>query len=163
MEIDLVREETIVLFAILFILIGLTAPIVYINLAPEERFVDVHNFDASDTYVGAEKHNVCFERTVNRPSDADITIELILLRDDGSIVEEDSFEVDAYYQQGRRDVTIPRQIRDDEMNAGEYRYVHSVELSYYNGLATKSFTFVSDEFVVHETKEQLQKENSTKC
>jgi hypothetical protein len=163
LKISLPRGETAILFAILFILIGFVAPIAYVSVAPQSHFVEVHDFDASDTYNGADEHNVCFERTVHKPTDVDITIELVLLRADGSVVEEDSFEIDAYYQQGRERVIIPRQLRSDSISAGEYRYVHSVELVYYNGRATKQFTFTSDKFTVHENKSQFEKANTEMC
>lgn len=163
MEIDLPRGETALLFAILFITGGFVAPIAYVSVAPDSQFVEVHNFEAADTYVGAEEHNVCFERTVHKPSDAQITIELILLRDDGSIVEEDSFTIDAYYQEGREEVIIKRELRANSLDPGEYRYVHSVELSYYNNRATKHLTFTSEPFSVYESEEKLNQAENTSC
>lgn len=163
MEIDLPRRETAVLFAILFILIGLVAPIAYVNAAPDSHFVEVHDFHAADTYTSADEHNVCFNRTVHEPSDADITIELVLLRDDGSIVEEDSFEIDAYYQKGQENVIIKRELRANSIEPGEYRYIHSVTLEYYNGQATKQFTFISDKFTVYESQKKLEQANTTGC
>lgn len=164
MKIDLPRGETAILFAILFIIIGFSAPIGYVAVAPDSQFVEVHSFEAADTYVGAEEHDVCFERTVHRPSDAQITVELKLIRDDGAIVEEDSFTVDAYFQQGRDTVIIKRQIRAESLEPGEYRYVHSVQLAYYDNRAVKDFEFTSKPFTVYESQSKLAAEsNSTGC
>lgn len=163
MKIDLPQAQTAILFAILFVVIGLAAPFLYVSIAPNSHFVEVHDFDAADTHVGAEEHNVCFERTVHKPSDADITIELVLLRDDGAIIEEDSFEVDAYYQEGREEVIITRELRTNSLEPGEYRYVHSVELNYYDGHVSKQFRFTSDSFMVHESEQALNQSGGTSC
>ena len=158
------KLQAAALMAILFILIGYMAPIVYVDVAPESSFVEVERFDAEDTYVGAENHEVCFDRTVHKPSDAELTVELRLLRADGTLVEADSFTIDAFYQEGDEDVRIQRDLRDSEkLEPGRYSYLHAVELSYFGGKATKEFTFISDEFRVYESKEKLEQANNTSC
>jgi hypothetical protein len=85
------------------------------------------------------------------------------LRDDGSIVEEDSFTIDAYYQEGREKIIIKRELRANSLDPGEYRYVHSVELSYYNNRAIKDFTFTSEPFTVYESEGKLKLSGNTSC
>lgn len=163
MNIDLPQSETIALFSILFVLLGILIPIGYLSIAPDSQFVDVHNFDAEDTYVGAEEHTVCFDRTVGEPSDADITVELFLIKENGVIVEEDSFEVDAYLQQGRQKIEVIRQLRANSLEPGDYQYAHAVTLMYYNGFAERQFRFVSDEFTIYEKEKQIPNNTNSTC
>jgi hypothetical protein len=162
MKLSVQTLQTITLFAILFILIGLFAPMVYVQVSPANSFLDVHSFTADDTHVGADEHNIYLDRTVTRPAEGDVTIELKLLRDDGAIVEEDSFSVDAYFQKGRQQIVIPRKIQDDvTLEPGTYKYVNAVELTYYGGLITKNIIYESEEFHIYENKTALT--NSTKA
>ena len=164
MDINLPRGETAILFSILFVTVGFISPIVYVTVAPDNQFVEVHEFDATDTHVGADNHNICFDRTVHRPSNVDIVVEMMLLREDGTIVEQDSFEIDAYYQQGREEVIINRNIRDNnDLQSGTYRYVHSVELNYYGNRVAKGLTFTSERFTVYESEEKLKANGETTC
>ncbi len=146
----------ITLFVTLFIIIGTFAPALAFTYMPQSSFVEVHSFDVQDTYEGDDSHNVCFNRTVHRPSNADINIELRLIKEDGTIVEEDSFGVDAYYQRGTQDIIIDRQIRTNSLESGEYKYIHAVDLGYYNGWVTKQFVFESEKFHVYDNKEAYQ-------
>lgn len=156
MLISIQERQTIALFAILFILIGTVAPIVYTQVAPESQFVEVHSFTVEDTHVQAEEHNIHLDRTVYRPAEADITVEMILLRDDDVIVEEDSFEIDAYYQEGRKKLIIPRKIKDStSIEVGTYQYVDTVTLSYHNGMVERTFVHRSDTFTVYENKSNV--------
>ena len=149
------RIVLILLFVVTFVAIGWLAPVMYVNAMPASHFVDVHNFTASDTYTGAESHEVCFNRTVKRPDNAVITIELLMVDDDGSIVEKDSFKRDAYLQEGQREVAIQRDLQWRYLEAGTYRYVNVISVAYYDGRAVKDITFESDEFTVHENESQL--------
>ena len=158
------RLQAMAIVAILFILIGYMAPIFYVGVAPDSSFVEVERFDAADTYVGADYHEVCFDRTVHKPADADLTVELRLLKEDGTLVEADSFKIDAFYQEGSEDVRIQRNLEDSEqLQPGTYSYLHAVELSYYDDRAAKEFTFVSDKFEIHESEEALEQANNTDC
>lgn len=156
MEINLSKVQTITLFVIAFLVIGYAAPIVFVAFSPEDRFVDVHSFQAADTYTDAETHNVCFNRTVNRPTDVDITVEVILLQENVT-VEKSSYEVDAYYQKSSEPIIIERQLPDN-LEAGTYQYVHNVEASYFVNNVEKNIQFRSDSFTVHENRSQLDAE-----
>lgn len=151
----------ITLFITLFIIIGTFAPALAYTYMPQSSFVEVHEFGVQDTYNGDDSHNVCFNRTVHRPADADINIELRLIKEDGTVVEEDSFEVDAYYQSGTQDLIIDRELRANSLESGEYKYVHAVDLDYYNGWVTKHFLFESEPFHVYENKEDYEQYGDT--
>lgn len=151
---------TIAVFTLLFISIGWAAPIMYVSTAPDGHFIEMHSFEVEDTHVDADSHEICFNRTVHRPSEADITVEMLMVREDGAIVEKDSFEVDAYYQKGTNEVIVTREIRTDNLEPGTYQYIESSELHYYDGRATKTITFKSEKFRVYESKEDV-KENGT--
>jgi hypothetical protein len=156
MNLSIKRGETIALFAILFVLLGVLVPMAYIQVAPESQFIEVHNFTADDTHVQAEEHNVYFNRTVKRPAEATVLIEMKLIREDGSIVEEDSFDVDAYYQKGQEKIIIPRKIRErTSLEPGTYRYVDAVTLTYYNGLVERTFVHKSNNFTVYENESDV--------
>lgn len=156
MKINLNTAQTITLFVIAFLVIGYVAPIVFVSFSPKERFVDVHSFQAADTHVDAETHNICFNRTVNRPTDVDITVEVILLQDNATI-EKSSYEVDAYYQESSEPIIIERQLPDN-LEEGEYQYVHNVEASYFANNVEKNIQFRSEPFTVHENRSQLDTE-----
>lgn len=149
------RTQTILLFSILFILIGTVAPVAYFQLAPQEQFIEVHEFSVEDTHSEANSHNIYFDRTVKRPANAEVTVEMILLKEDGTQVEQDSFTVDTYYQQGDDDIVVNREIRLDRVEPGEYKYIHSVDFNYYNGRATRNFVFESETFTVYENKSDI--------
>lgn len=157
------RIVVILLFAITFTLAGTFAPVMYVSIAPDSNFIEMHRFDVEDTHVEADSHEICFNRTVHNPSDADITVEMLMLKDDGSIVEKDSFEVDAYYQQGTEEVVVTREIRTDNLEPGTYQYIQSSKLHYYNGRATKEFEFTSEEFTVYESEKDVAENGTGEC
>lgn len=146
---------TILLFIVLFMSIGWMAPVLHTTYAPEDNFVEMHSFEVQDTHVDADSHNLCLNRTVHRPADADITVEMLLVKDDGTIIEQDSFSVDAYYQKGSDRIIVPRAIRADNLQPGEYRYIESTKLSYYDSRANKEIDFTSEEFRVYESADQI--------
>ena len=154
---------TVAIFVILFMSIGLTAPIMYVSIAPDNHFIEMHSFEVENTHVDADSHEICFNRTVHRPSNADITVEMLMLRDGGVIVEKDSFEVDAYYQRGTEEVIVTREIRTDNLEPGTYKYIQSSELQYYDGRATKEFIFESEKFTVYESKEDVKENKTAGC
>jgi hypothetical protein len=162
MEIKLKKLQVIALFMVVFVVVGYTAPILHLTYSPEDNFVEEHSFTASDTYVNAESHTLCFNRTVHRPTDAEITVERILIKDDGSIIEEQSFVVQAYYQKGQQEVIITRDI-DERLTAGEYKYIESVELTYYNGQVKKRLTFETDNFKVYESQKKFLNASDPDC
>lgn len=151
------------LFTLLFVSIGWAAPVMYVSVAPDSHFIEMHNFEVENTHVDADSHKICFNRTVHRPSDADITIEMLMVRGDGIIIEKDSFEVDAYYQGGSQKVIVTREIRTNNLEPGTYRYIESSELHYYDGRATKKITFESEEFTVYESKKDVTENGINEC
>ncbi len=155
MNISVGRTQTILLFSILFILVGTVAPIAYVQLAPQDEFIEVHEFSVEDTHTEADSHSIYFDRTVKRPSNAEITVEMILLKEDGTQIEQDTFTVDAYYQQGSGDIIVNREIRLDSVEPGKYKYIHSVDFRYYGGLSTRNFVFESETFTVYENESDI--------
>lgn len=161
-----INKQTLLIigvFTLLFISIGWIAPVMYMSVAPDSHFIEMHSFEVEDTHVGADSHEICFNRTVHRPSYADITVEMLMVRDDGVIVEKDSFEIDAYYQSGTEEIIVTREIRTDNLKPGTYRYIESSELHYYNGRATKELTFESEEFTVYESEEAVIENGTGGC
>lgn len=147
------------LFILTFVVIGTVAPIAYLSIAPDDHFVDIDSFEATDTYSSADSHTVCFDRNVKKQSDADITIELLLLRADGEVIEVDSFDVDALLQEGDETVLVEREIQK-RLEPGTYKYIHALKLDYANGWISKEFTFESNNFTVYDSENDY-KQNST--
>lgn len=163
LELNIHTAKIILLCITLFVTIGTLAPALAMTYMPQSSFIEVHEFEPGDTYTGDESHNICLNRTVKRPATADINIELRVVKDDGTLIEKDSFEIDAYYQEGQEKIIINREIRDDSLEPGRYTYLETVSLNYYNGWIEKDFTFVSEEFVVYPDGQAYQKYGETVC
>lgn len=147
----------------LFVVIGTLAPALAISYMPQSSFIEVNEFSATDTYTTADSHKVCFNRTVKRPATADLNIELRLVKDDGTLIEQDSFEINAYYQEGQELVIIDREIRAENLEPGQYSYLETVSLHYQNGWVKKDLTFTSEEFVVYPDKDSYEKYGQKGC
>lgn len=155
--------KLILLCVTLFVLIGTISPALAMTYMPQSQFIEVHEFEPTDTYTTDESHKVCLNRTVKRPATADVNIELRLIKDDGTVIEEDSFEIDAYYQKGQKNIIIDRELRAESLEPGRYTYLETVTLNYYNGWVEKDFTFTSEEFTVYPSEQSYDKYGETPC
>lgn len=138
----------VLLFAMSFALIGWTAPVLYATHAPNDRFIEVHNFEAQDTTVANDRHYICFDRTVYQPTPATIYMELYLTNGDRRTqLEVDSDRMSRYFQEGKHRVVTPVELPQN-VKPGEYRYLLVAQLELADGRIERSFVYESDVFVV---------------
>lgn len=148
-EMSTSRIVIILLFAITFAVVGWSAPVLHATYAPADSIVEVHNYEAQDTTTNSDKHYVCFDRSVTEGTSADIVTELYLLDTDGNRIEIDRTTTETYFQEGRTNVIVPRELPDD-LQAGEYRYVVVSEIDLVGGQVTRTFEFTSEPFTISE-------------
>lgn len=137
----------VLLFAISFMVIGVTTPVLYASYAPQDNFIKVHSFDAQDAGTGASSHYICFDRTINHPTTGTSVTELYLVNGGDERIELDSQSEARYFQDGRQSVITPIHLPDN-LPEGEYRYVMITELKLADGQVERSFSFRSSTFTV---------------
>lgn len=133
------------LVAIAFTLIGWGAPMLYSTYAPEDQFIEVHNFEAQDAQPSSEHHYICFDRTVHEPSSATVYTELYLITDDGHRIEVGGERMKRYFEEGRQRV-VTRLSLPEGLEPGEYQYALIVQLELSDGRIERDFQFHSGKF-----------------
>jgi len=144
------RIVVILLFAITFTLVGTLAPVVYATYVPQDGVIEVNEFTAQDTTTDADAHYVCFDRTVERGTSAEVFTELYMLSEDGQRVEIESRTRDRYFQEGQEEV-VTRLELPDNLAEGEYRYVLVAKFDMANGRVTRTFAFRSEPFMIDDS------------
>lgn len=147
MNVEITQVHLVILFAILFISLGWIAPAAYASYAPQDSYIEVHEFSATDTTTAAESHTVFFDRTVHSPNTATIFTELYLISEDDTRVEVDTRQMERYFQEGSATVVSDFPL-PDSIVAGEYRYVMVVEMDLVQGRIIREFVFTSESFTV---------------
>jgi len=149
------------LVAIAFTLIGWGAPMLYSTYAPEDQFIEVHNFEAQDAPPSSEHHYICFDRTVHEPSSATVYTELYLITDDGKRIEVGGETMKRYFEKGRQRV-VTRLSLPEDLESGEYRYALIVQLELSDGRIQRDFQFHSSKFNVTPNAD-TPKSSAIKC
>jgi len=144
---NLARAGVILLFAITFMIIGTSAPVVYASYAPADQIIEEENFTAADTTVNADSHHICFDRTVHRSTSGLVFTELYLVNGGDERVSVSSETTNRYFQDGRAEITTEMDLPDD-LEAGEYRYVLVIQAELANGRVTRDFVFESERFTI---------------
>jgi len=148
MEIDVPRVHTAILFAILFVTVGWIAPAAYASYAPQDHFIQVHEFSAEDTTTDSDSHLICFDRTVSNGQSGKVFTELYLVNGhDNERVEVDSRTMERYFQEGRSHVETPFAL-PQHIQPGEYRYVLVVQMELAQGRVQREFSFTSETFTI---------------
>jgi hypothetical protein len=145
----------VVTFGLLFVSIGWVAPAVYATYAPQEQFVEVHGFDASNATTADDSHVICLDRTVYQPTPTTIFTELYIVDNAGATYEVDSRENDEYLEQGKDTVRVPYAL-PPEIEADEYRYRLVLQMELARGRVTRSFVFNSDKFTITESDKKSE-------
>lgn len=153
MEIRVKRLHTIILFAMLFIVVGWVTPAGYAMYAPQDHFIEQHSFNTNDAHVGQETHTACFDRTVGRDSTGAAFTELYLVSEDGRKTEVLSKNRKKLFQTGRATILIETEFPDD-IATGTYYYERAYVMSLANGRVERTFIFKSDKFNITEDKPQ---------
>lgn len=152
MEINSTQMIVILLFSILFVLLGWTAPAMYASYAPQEQFITVHEFDAADAYTYEDSHQLCFDRTVTNPRSGEIFLELYAESTNGNRVEVKTERFEDFFQSGRsvvaQDYTLP-----EELEPGTYRYEIVATFKLASGRVTRRFKFTSEPFEIVDVNE----------
>lgn len=142
------RIIVIILFALLFVLVGWTAPAMYATYAPADHFVETHSFEATDATVDQETHEITWDRTIHERQSGTIVIELVMLSEDRRI-EYEATTRDSIYQDGRETIVIENELPDDaEVGTYEYNMVINIQLS--DGRVMRTFFITSDTFEITE-------------
>jgi hypothetical protein len=150
MELDINRLHVAILFAILFVSVGWVAPAAYASYAPQEQFMEVHNFDAQDTTTSSERHLICLDRTVQEGHLGKIFVELRLIGEDNSVATEvDAQTMDRYFQSGHLRVETPMTL-PATLEPGRYRYLMVIQMELANGRVQREFSYTSDAFNITE-------------
>lgn len=160
MEITFGNAQVAILFAILFIVVGYTAPVAYAAYAPTDHYIKVDEFSAQDTTTADSSHLLCFDRNVKEPNSGTVFTELYLVNGDSdSRVEVDSRTMERYFQDGDR-VVETRMPLPKNLEAGEYRYILVIQMDLAQGRVQREFEYTSEKFTVVEG-ESAQTTNST--
>jgi hypothetical protein len=145
--------QLIILFSLLFVIIGWTAPMAYATYAPQEQFIEVHEFSADDAYKHSDSHQLCFDRTIKNGNTGEIFIELYMEgEDNNNRIEVDTKLFEDYFQKGRgkivRTYPLPKNI-----SAGTYRYEMVITLNVANDRVEREFEYTSNKFEIVKGKD----------
>jgi len=162
MKVKFERLHTVILFSILFITIGWIAPAGYAAYAPQDQYIEAHEFDAQDATTSADSHLICFDRTVRTGYTGTAITELLIVSDDGDTIEVDSRTMERYFQAGHRSVKA-RFPLPEYLEEGEYRYVLVTELRLAQGRVQREFTFHSETFRITEKNTKNHTKDSFDC
>lgn len=144
------------LFAVTFSVAGVVIPIMYASHAPDDRFIDVHDFEAQDAHPDDDAHYLCFDREVKRGATGTVDINLHRVEGpsgfsgyvDGGVSDADASH--RYFQEGHHKIIRPVPLPND-LREGEYRYVLVIRLELANGDVMRQFTYHSNTFNVTES------------
>jgi len=159
MQID--NAQVIILFTILFVVVGYLAPVMYAAYAPQSHYVEVNNFEAQNTTTADTSHLICFDRDIEHGSSATVFTELYLVNGDSdSRVEVDSTTMERYFQEGDYAVETKMNL-PEHMEAREYRYILVMQMDLAQGRVTREFEFQSEPFTVVESDEAMTDNTTT--
>lgn len=162
MNVEITKAHLIILFVILFMSVGWIAPAAYASYAPQDSYIEVHEFSAADTTTTAESHAVCFNRTVEDPRTVSVLTELYLIDGNGDRLEVESRRTEEYFEEGEltivTDIPLP-----DSVVPGEYRYIMVAEVDLAQGRITRQFEFTSNKFTITESDETRTSTNTSYC
>ena len=144
----LAKLQLAVLFALLFVLIGYTLPIMWASYAPQSHYIESDSFSAQNATTGDSQHLVCFDRDIKQAHPATVYTELYLVSgDDGTATEVNSRTFEEYFEKGEVAVESSFSLPDD-LSVGQYRYLLVIQMQLSNGQVEREFSFTSDEFTI---------------
>lgn len=137
----------IILFAMLFAVIGWYIPAIYATHAPQGYYIEAHDLYTEDATIGDEHHTVCFDRTVHRGSSGEVFARLYLVSDDGTRILADSENERWAFDDGRETVRVTVDI-PEHVKPGVYQYELVYDMEVANGRSERQFSFESNTFNV---------------
>lgn len=141
---------TVAIFVILFMSIGWMAPSLHASYAPEDRFIEVHQFEPNNVTVDSESHAVCFNRDVHEDTTGEVIMELYLLDENGVEREVDTEVFRSYFEAGDDVTSFTMPLPEERLETGEYQYQAVVTMELADGRVDRTFTWESDTFFVKE-------------
>lgn len=145
MEIQVTRIHTIILFALLFIVVGWAAPSFYATYAPQDHYIQVHSFEANDATVGQQQHIACFDRTIKRDATGVAFTELYLVDSNGNRIEVLSRSKERFFQKGRTTIQVEIELPNN-IKEGTYYYERAYSMTLASGRVERTFVYESDNF-----------------
>lgn len=127
----------------------------YAQYVPQDQYIEVHGFEASNTSTADDSHIVCLDRTVHHPNSATVFTELYIVDDRGETYEIDSETSQRYFQGGTDTIKTPYPL-PPEIEAGDYRYRMVVQMDLAQGRVSRTFVFHSDSFTVTDSNETTE-------
>lgn len=163
MKISFGNTQAMVLFAILFIVVGNFVPVLYAAYAPQGHYIEVNDFSAQDTTTADSSHLVCFDRDVKNANSGTIITQLYLVNgEDNTRLEVDSHTIERYFQEGDKEIKRAFPLPDN-IGTGEYRYILVVDMDLAQDRVSREFAFTSEPFTVTESDTpQTSSKNLTK-
>jgi hypothetical protein len=159
MGIELDSKETAILFAVLFVVVGYVAPIVFATYVPSDYYLEINDFQAENAVNGDVSHQVCLDRDVKNGQTGTIFTELYLLNGkNGERVEVGSMSSNEYFEEGSYKIEATM-VLPEAIEAGEYRYVLVIEITPAQGRVTRQIEHTSDKFTVYENRSDMQQSN----
>lgn len=151
MKIQIDSAQVIILFTILFVVVGYLAPVAFAAYAPQSHYVSVNSFEAQNTTTADSSHLICFDREITHGTSATVYTELYLVSGtDDSMVEVDSNTMERYFQEGEYAVKT-RMPLPNHLETGEYRYLLVMKMDIAQGRVTREFEFTSSTFTAVES------------
>lgn len=148
---------TIAVFAILFMAIGWMAPVMYASHAPEDRLLEVNQFEPHNATTESGSHTVCWERDVYQEATGTIIVEMYLIGDDGGVEEIDVSTRNTYFE--KEDVnSIDFPLPTARLEVGEYRYEAVITMELANGRTERQISAQSEPFFIKPYGTNISKE-----
>lgn len=135
---------TVGVFAIAFVLIGFLLPQIVTIYAPDGYYIEIHNVTAQNTTTEAGAASIKVEKTVKRPTDGTILLELIKVSN-GSSSQVAVFYGPHYFEEGSDTIYFVRSL-PDSLDPGRYYWILHFQLDYNN--AHRTVTETSNTFLV---------------
>jgi hypothetical protein len=158
MEIQITQAHTAILFAILFIVGGWIAPAAYGAYAPQDRYITVNEFQAENTTLDAERHTICFDRTIRKEQTGVVLTELYLISNNSKTIRLDSRTTQRYFIGGEKAVQTTFELPQN-LVTGTYKYLLVVKMEVAKGRVDREFSFESEPFTV--TKNATETNNGS--
>lgn len=150
---------TVSIFIVLFMSVGWLAPAMYAAYAPQDRLIQVNQFEPQDATVDADSHVVCWDRDIYREATGDVVTELYLIDDNGHRTEIDVRRSETYFEQDNvTSIVLPL---PEQKRVGKYEYQAVITMELANGRIDRSFSFTSDTFEITEEADQSTQQDLT--
>lgn len=142
-------KEVAVLFAILFVVVGYAAPIIFATYAPSDYYIEINDFDAESINQGESSHTVCLDRDVRDGQAGTLYTELFLIEENtGDRIEIESNVQEEYFEEG--DFAVEAEtFLPTTLSAGTYKYVIVIQITPAQGRVTRTVEHKSNEFTVY--------------